>query len=221
MSVVPLVLGGPQPTVVTTPQAFEQAGGSLGRAVLIQDMDSDQLSGDSCNISYDLRVGCEYSDHRDVGKRELRPGAAITLHPGTAVILQTQEFIQLPRTRFACVVPKVSLLQKGLSNTMSKVDPGYKGNLLVTLFNLGQETVDLAYHEPCCALCVFQVDGDARPYNGQPKRIEGNAADNWFQIAHDWAQRRIVLVALVFVPILAAIASKAADSVFRALSAWF
>lgn len=204
MSVIPFVVGGSQPTVVETQEGFEQQGGLEGHAILIRGMDACQLSGDSSNISYDLRVGCEYRDHRDIGKRELGPDKTIRLYPGSAVILQTEEFIHLPKTRFACVVPKVSLLQEGLSNTMSKVDPGYQGHLLVTLFNLGQETVELEYRQACCSLCVFRVDGDVRSYNKKAKRIEGDAGNVWWQNAHDWMQRNIVLVALVLVPVATA-----------------
>ena len=217
MSIIPLVVGGPDPTVVETQTEFEQAGGLEGHAVLIRGMDAGQLSGDSSNISYDLRVGCEYRDHRDTGKRELPPNKTIPLYPGGAVILQTEEFIHLPKTRFACVVPKVSLLQDGLSNTMSKVDPGYQGHLLITLFNLGQEKIELDYQQECCSLCVFQVDGNARPYNKKAKRIEGDAGSVWWQDAHDWMQRNIVFVALVLVPIATAFITQATAALFKVL----
>ena len=186
MSVVPLVVGGDHPTVVDTPEGFERAGGLQGTTVLIRDMDPEQLVGASSNISYDLRVGREYRDHRDVEKRTLHEDGRIIINPGTAVILETEESVQLPRTRFACIVPKVSLLQKGLSNTMSKIDPGYQGNLLVTLFNLGKETVSLRHHESCCSLCVFQVEGKARPYEKQAKRIESHVTARWWPVARWW-----------------------------------
>ena len=200
MSVVPLVTGGEHPTVVETVQDFEAAGGLAGTTVLVRNMDPDQLAGDSSNVSYDLRLGREYRDHRDVGKRDLPDGGTLVLHPGAAVIIETEEFIQLPKTRFACVVPKVSLLQKGLSNTMSKVDPGYQGNLLVTLFNLGKETVTLSRQESFCSLCVFQVEAGARPYEKQAKRIEGQATRRWWQSARDLLERNTAaLTALLIV----------------------
>ena len=202
MSVVSLVVGGPSPTVVETPAEFEDVGGLQGSTVLIRDLDPEQLT--EPGVSYDLRVGSEYRDHRDVGKRDLGPGGTITLHPGAAVILETAEWIQLPKTRFACVVPRVGLLQKGLSNTMSKVDPGYQGHLLVTLFNLGKASVTLAHQERCCSLCVFQVDGDVIPYRGQAKRIEGQAKGNLVQRGRDFLERNnaLFLTLLIVVTIV-------------------
>ena len=98
---------------------------------------------------------------------------AITLVPGGAVIVQTEESIQLPKNRFACIMPKVSLLQKGLSNTMSKVDPGYQGHLLVTLFNLGKQTETIKRGDSFCSLCVFTVEGIAIPYGNKQSAYRG------------------------------------------------
>ena len=185
MAIIPLVVDGDNPTVVQTVDAFDIDG----NAVFIRNMDQDSLTDDSSNVSYDLRIGQEYRDHRDVGKHDLQERGEIILYPGAAVIIETEEFIQLPRTLFAFIVPKVALLQKGLSNTMSKVDPGYHGHLLVTLFNLGQQPVTLRRQDSCCALCVLQVQGEANPYSKSPKRIDGEAKRSWLRSSRDFVQR--------------------------------
>jgi dCTP deaminase len=140
MSVIPLIR---QNTIVETEAAFHQAGGDDGGAMWIQNLDPLQLLAAASNVSYDLRVGGEYKDHREVGKKNLPTGSEISLLPGAAVIIETEEKVRLPRSMFGYIVPKVLLLQKGLSNTISKVDPGYDGHLLVTVFNLGKEIVPL------------------------------------------------------------------------------
>lgn len=187
MSVVPLVLEGDNRTVVVRPTEFSYDGD----AILIHGMDPTQLTGetDSSNISYDLRIGAEFKDHRDAGKRELPENKAITLVPGGAVIVQTEEAIQLPKNRFACIMPKVGLLQKGLSNTMSKVDPGYQGHLLVTLFNLGKQAETIRRGQSFCSLCVFTVEGTAIPYGKQAKRIQGQAKRRWWQTLRDLLEK--------------------------------
>ena len=187
MSVVPLVREGDSRTVVVRPTEFSYEGD----AILIHGIDSKQLTGDTdcSNISYDLRIGAEFKDHRDVGKRELPEDQTITLVPGGAVIVQTEETIQLPKNRFACIMPKVSLLQKGLSNTMSKIDPGYQGHLLVTLFNLGKQAQTIKRGDSFCSLCVFTVAGTAIPYGKQAKRIQGQAARRWWQTLRDLLER--------------------------------
>ena len=187
MSVVPLVREGNNRTVVVRPTEFSYDGD----AILIHGIDPRQLTGDtdSSNISYDLRIGAEFKDHRDTGKRELPENQTITLVPGGAVIVQTEEAIQLPKNRFACILPKVSLLQKGLSNTMSKVDPGYQGCLLVTLFNLGKQAQTVKRGDSFCSLCVFTVEGTAIPYGKQAKRIQGQAARRWWQTLRELLER--------------------------------
>ena len=83
MSVIPLILDGEFCTVVEMQSAFSLDGD----AILIQGLDRDQLSAENdANISYDLRVGREYRDHRDIGKRELPEKCSIKLLPGAAVI---------------------------------------------------------------------------------------------------------------------------------------
>ena len=188
MSVVPLVTNDGQ-TVAATKEAFVNAGAENGTAILILSMDPKQLTGKSSNVSYDLRIGEEYRDHRDPGKYHLPEKGQVTLHPGSALIIQTEEFVHLPRTLFALVVPKVGLLQLGLSNTMSKVDPGYHGHLLVTLFNLGQTTVTLDRGAPFCSLCVLQVAEGAILYGKLGKSITGAPRLRWWHACCDVLQR--------------------------------
>ena len=142
MSVVPLIRGK---TVVESRGEFDAAGGMKGYKILIKPLDEKQLllnAKDESNLTYDLRVGDEYKDHRYKGKADVGE-EGIKLRPNSAVIIQTLEHVHLPKFRFGYIVPKVKLLQKGISNTSSKVDPGYDGRLLVTVFNLGSKTETL------------------------------------------------------------------------------
>lgn len=146
--------------------------------------------------------GGEYRDHRENGRHDLRDKEEIIFHPGSAVIVETEESVRLPKTRFACVVPKVELLKKGLSNTMSKVDPGYNGHLLITIFNLGKKTETLRWHDTFCSLCFFQVDGDVNLYRKGEKRIEeGKAGKGWWRSFRDKVERNTALV-IIIVPIV-------------------
>lgn len=190
MSVVPLLTDNDR-TLAPTKEDFAAAGGIDGKAVLILNMDSAQFLGQSSNASYDLRVGKEYREHRDVQKHALPCDVALTIRPREAVIIETEEYVHLPRTLFALVVPKVGLLQQGLSNTMSKVDPGYEGHLLVTLFNLGQETVELKRCAPFCSLCVLRVDKGAMLYGKPGKSIAAQAKRPWWQPPLDYFARNL------------------------------
>jgi deoxycytidine triphosphate deaminase len=106
MSVIPLALGQ---TVVTTKEEFDQSGGRNGSALLIQNFDEDQLGAASPNLSYDLRIGAVYKDHRDGGRRDLPDDGSkdsfITLLPGGAVVIETEEDLHVPRGMFGYIVP--------------------------------------------------------------------------------------------------------------------
>jgi dCTP deaminase len=190
MSVIPLIKDGEHRTVVTSKDEFTRTGGFHGSALLIGNIDEAQLHPDDreSHLSYDLRVGTEYKDHRDREKLGLPPEGKITLLPGVAVILLTEETISLPKSMFAYIIPRVSILQKGISNIVSKVDPGYDGHLVITVFNLGKKTVTLTRREPFCCLVVHKVleggslyDKPAQLISGEPKKRPVHRALDWIQ----------------------------------------
>ena len=152
MSVIPLVHDGRSPTVTTVRERFDIDG----TRILFVDLDETQLADPKrSNATYDLRVGDTFWDHQDFAPRSLRQGERIRLPAGRAIIVRTMEWVGLPKAAFGAIFPRVKLLQEGLSNTSSKVDPGYQGNLLITVFNLGRKTVHLAYGQPFCAVCFY------------------------------------------------------------------
>jgi dCTP deaminase len=170
MGVIPLTLDADRVrgTVVESQDHFDVEG----RAVLIIGLERAQLLDQlSSNVTYDLRVGRLYRNHQDERPQSLNEGQSIELSPGATVIVQTEEALHLPRGLFGTIVPKVSLLQHGVSNTSSKVDPGFHGHLLITIFNLGREIVSLRRGAPLCALMLFTVDGYARLYDKAPPQL--------------------------------------------------
>lgn len=207
MSVIPLVVGR---TVATTEAQFDGARGRQGQTLLIRNFDDTQLSANAPNLSYELRVGSEYKDHRDGSKWPVTREEPITLLPGAAVIIETEESLHMPKGMFGYIVPKVTLLQKGLSNTLSKVDAGYNGPLLVTIFNLGKNKEDLHLHEQFCALVVHDVGAGALLYEKGAKKLVGpNRKRNLRQRIRNWleANPATVHVILIIATALLAIAT--------------
>jgi deoxycytidine triphosphate deaminase len=173
MSVVPLILEGGSPSVVERQDDFDVDG----LAVLIGQLDAAQLKeGRASNVSYDLRIGRKYRDHRESDPKEIPPGGIVTLNPGSAIIIETEEYVHLPRRLFGIIAPKVSLLENGLSTTFSKVDPGYNGHLLITLFNLGQKVRQLKRGSTFCAFTLLTVADGARLYEKGPQQISARPA---------------------------------------------
>ena len=175
MSVIPFIIDGVNKTLVSTREEYESTGGLNGNVIFIQNLDESQLIETAgSNASYDLRVGDEYRDHRDSGKTELQDNGSVFLQPGSAVIIETAEWLHFPKSRFGHIVPKVSLLQKGIAIISSKIDPGYEGKLLITVFNLGKRKIVLNKGQKFCTLYMMGIKEGAIPYRKEPKRITGN-----------------------------------------------
>lgn len=165
--------------------------------LLIFNVDKTQLLGTSSNVSYDLQVGSEYKSHRDAEKTELTDDGDLLLRPGNAVLIQSEEVLFVPRKLFGYVVPKVALLQKGVTNTLSKVDPGYNGPLILTLFNLSKNDLRLKRRDSFCSIVLHSVADGATLYNKPGKRITGNPREPWWPSVKNWIEAKKTLLTLV------------------------
>jgi len=206
MSVIPLTTEGPERTVVQSQSEFDIEG----RALLIQRLDVGQLDepGES-NVSYDLRIGKQCRDHREQIVNEIGEKGTVTLRPGSAIIIQTEESVHLPRSMFGSIAPRVSLLELGLSSTYSKVDPGYRGHLLITLFNLGKATVTLPRCERFCAITIHSVGARARLYEKGEKQITAKPVKQPRRSPREYLEEYhiFVTIALVIATMMLALAT--------------
>jgi dCTP deaminase len=205
MSVIALTTGGNEPSVVTDREDFSRDG----QAVLIVDADMSQLDPAStdCNISYDLRVGDLYRDHRFEESRSIGDDDEIEILPGMAVIIRTLEEVTFPKWRFGYIVPKIGLLQRGLANTPTKIDPGYLGRLLITTFNHGRNPLSLRKGERFCAMFVSNVEGAIKPYNKQGKDLIGRTSKNLIRRFFDRIEAQPVTISAVTAFITALVVS--------------
>ena len=205
MSIVPFILKDPGRTVVLSQEDFDLNG----PRILIQEFDQEQVRDTkSSNVSYGLRVGDSYQDHRANKKQILSEGGDIVLQPGDAVIIKSMEAVRFPKKRFGHIVPKVSLLQEGISNTSSKIDPGYNGHLLITVFNLGKRTVTLRRGEEFCTLYVLDIKDGAIAYDKPGKELQGTTGSTFFQNLADFIERQqtyfTIVLTLVTIALTAA-----------------
>ena len=82
---------------------------------------------------------------------------AVEIPPQTAVKVRTGLAIALPKGTAGIVWGKSSLESQGLIVTAGLVDEGYRGEVLVCLFNLTQETKNLAKGQKMAQLLVIPV----------------------------------------------------------------
>lgn len=183
MSIISLKLDS---TVVERQEDFSVTG----RAVRIAPIDKKQLPNANRVIAtYDLRVGKKYRDHRAGDGKDLKSNGRIKLPPGATFVIETEEWVHFPQGMFGYLIPKVGLLQNGISNTLSKVDPGYHGHLIVTVFNLGKKSVFLDPGQAFCALAIHGVEGAPDLYNNDGKQISTRSAAGTWNSFWDWADR--------------------------------
>jgi dCTP deaminase len=190
MSVVPFVIGGENPTIVTNGAEFTVEG----QAILVRNLEEaqfDEGSRDS-NTSYDLRVGDRYRDHR-TNDTQMVSEQGIELLPRSAVIIQCEEWVHFPKRVFGHILPRVSLLNEGISNTPSKVDPGYNGPLLITTFNHGKKTVWLKRGQRFCSLYMMQVLSGVRPYDKDGKQLPATQRQKRLQRLRDYIEANVAL----------------------------
>jgi deoxycytidine triphosphate deaminase len=198
MSVIPFVMDTERRTVISTKDDFKREG----HLVLIEDMDPEQAQDfrnkDSldANTSYDLTVGNEYIDLRDKSKHGVSKDHPLFLSPGAAVIIETAEHIHLPRSRFGHIVPKVSMLHDGITNTSSKVDPGYEGKLSIAVFNLGKKTIEIKWRAKFCTLYILETADGTRPYRKPAKSLPGHLRRDYPKLIYLFMRRHGWLFAL-------------------------
>lgn len=92
-------------------------------------------------------------------------------------------------------------MQKGLSNTSSKIDPGYNGKLLITVFNLGKRKISLKKGDKFCTLYVLDIKAGATPYNKQSKQITGGYKRGLFSKIKDSIETNQAYFTIILIPL--------------------
>jgi deoxycytidine triphosphate deaminase len=151
-----------------------------------------------------LRVGNSYQLDKHTSALPLKENEEFILEPNSSVSIETMESVNFPETRFGHIVPKVKLLQKGISNTSSKIDPGYNGFLYVTVFNLGKKPISLRREDRFCSLYVIEVGKGVIPYSKPQQKHRTTGSQAFWERFVDFGERRATFlnVLLTFVTLL-------------------
>ncbi|HEU4730641.1 MAG TPA: hypothetical protein VFT22_22245 [Kofleriaceae bacterium] len=99
------------------------------------------------NGAYALTVSGEYAITTANGggeKRTARSGEHITIPPGQFALLLTQESVSIPNTALGLISIKSKMKLRGLINVSGfHVDPGFTGQLKFSVYNAGNQSLDL------------------------------------------------------------------------------
>lgn len=107
-------------------------------------------------VSVDLTVGVLYQKSGDPDW--LHVDEAISVHPGTCIIIQTAESIRMPNNAFGLLATKGGIGAKGIVTANTKLDPLFDGNLNIPVFNVGPRKVELRKGEAFCSISFWKTE---------------------------------------------------------------
>ena len=115
---------------------------------LIEHLDPDQLKP----AGYRLRLGSQA--HLGGKPVVVEDGSPLDIEPHQVAVVTTYEKLRIPRFLLARWNLRVSMVYKGLLWVGAlQVDPGWVGELIAPIYNLGRDTVRLHFREP-----LFTID---------------------------------------------------------------
>ncbi|WP_307328551.1 dCTP deaminase [Evansella vedderi] len=129
--------------------------------------------------SIDLRLGKHFltiDEHKNAvvslessaKYREIKEEAKIILPPHSFLLATTMETLELPNNLTAFVEGRSSIGRLGLFiQNAGWVDPGFKGQITLELFNANSLPIELTVGRRICQLVFAEVNEEAEPYKGK------------------------------------------------------
>src|SRR5688572_15004554 len=112
--------------------------------------------------AYELSLGNEVfrTDSKDKKKEFLsQPKEQVTINPGQFALLLTYEIVNIPTDKIAFISIKAGIKLKGLINVSGfHVDPGFRGNLVFSVYNAGSSPISLLKGEPCFLIWFAELE---------------------------------------------------------------
>jgi len=125
--------------------------------------------------SYDLRLGKEALVTPGKEPKQLKEGEILNIGPGQFAVLITKEFLRMPNDLLGFITIRFRYKSKGLVNISGfHVDPGFKGNLVFSVYNAGPSTVTLRGGEKVFSIFFAKISPPTTYENGdynEQKRI--------------------------------------------------
>lgn len=152
----------------------------LGTEKLKELIDTQKVIGPNPDLNrvksgaYELSLGNEVfrTDSKD-GKKEILKNdkEQVTINPGQFALLLTEEIVNIPTNKIAFISIKAGVKLRGLVNVSGfHVDPGFKGNLVFSVYNAGSGPISLEKGEPYFLIWFAELmlsDTETISYNGE------------------------------------------------------
>ncbi|MCD8509876.1 MAG: dCTP deaminase [Bacillus sp. (in: Bacteria)] len=143
--------------------------------------------------SIDLRLGTHFltidehenavvSLEKPATYREIETKDKIILPPHSFLLATTMETVELPNDLTAFVEGRSSIGRLGLFiQNAGWVDPGFKGQITLELFNANRLPIELTVGRRICQLVFAEVNEEAEPYKGKYLNQSGATNSRIFQ----------------------------------------
>jgi dCTP deaminase len=116
--------------------------------------------------SLDLTIGRILLPVEGDGDDKVHEEPSLSLGQGETVVVETHEYLSVPRTVAAIGFPPATISRDGLLMTNpGHVDPGFAGRLKFTVINLGKKLIELASGKPICTLLFFSISAPDHSYD--------------------------------------------------------
>ena len=131
---------------------------------------------------FDLRIGELYEikgsgflgvEERETPEMELiakyEKGKTVkaTLEPRTYYAMKTIETVDMPENLLAIMTPRSTLFRSGIYIFGGQTPPGYKGGLVMGIYNFRNEKFELEMGSSVVHIMFFEVEGESNLYRGQ------------------------------------------------------
>ncbi|RYD57613.1 MAG: hypothetical protein EOP56_07490 [Sphingobacteriales bacterium] len=140
--------------------------------VILPNPDTKRVKGGA----YELSLGNEAftTDSKDKRKEIFSNNGLVTINPGQFALLLTYEEVDIPLSKIAFISIKAGVKLRGLVNVSGfHVDPGFKGNLVFSVYNAGTSPISLEVcGEPYFLIWFAELQlatGETTVYNGDHK----------------------------------------------------
>lgn len=105
---------------------------------------------------------------------DLRAIKKLTIKPGQQTLAATMEKVGLPDNFLGILHLRSSFAREGVIASLALVDPGYQGQLTISLYNAGERPVVIKEAERFVQLTLFRLGKPAkRSYSGQYQNSSG------------------------------------------------
>lgn len=144
--------------------------------------------------SVDLRLGNHFlvmAEHANAHlsleakakyKEVVAENEKIVIPPFSFLLATTIETIELPENLTAFVEGRSSIGRLGLFiQNAGWVDPGFKGQITLELFNANRLPIELTIGRRICQIIISKVDQEAKPYSGKYLFQKGATESRIFQ----------------------------------------